>query len=462
MNQLVDRHGNPITTQRRASPIRYARITRDYDNVISQSGLLGVTAPEENVDWKLQSFTEEQLSGKSFRELLNILIDSCPDLNAALSIMQMYVATHYELSTLEDDDAAQAILDGAVQTMALERNESVSVKLHKMVASGYLKGALHWEVVFDDNTDEFIDVPIVDPLRVRFNEVDDGGERGQHKVMGQEIDGDFIPFDSQYVHYLPLNPIDDKPFGRSMVSAAIFPMIFLLGLIKSGRQVIETQAWPYQIGTVDPTVYKELGFDDTEIEERVDALIEKVAQEMKDAGKGDQFVFESSVDIQHVGVMGRNNLNAIEMIEAILKRWIILALRQIPLLFGIDSGNALSTSSEYQLESFAIFIGSFQDSMEEAWTTAFTQILRRAGSSATPVFKLQRINSLVERHRLERFNLKVQAVTALIQNGVITPNEGRTMIRIQDATADLTTILEGDAPGLPEPVSAEAVPRETE
>ena len=440
---LVDRYGNPIKSRQVYAPatVLYKRETRDRDDY---SPIGTVLSPQEEVDWKLQSFTEDQLSRLEFRELINTLIDTCPDLNAALSAMQMNVNTSFEISILEEDQAAQRIIDNSLDTMTLDRKESLSTKLDKLVASGYLKGAFHFENVFSDSN-AFMNIAIADPLRVRFEEYNDT-QLGQTYRMGQEIDGIFKPFESKFVHYHPLNPVENKPFGRGMITAAIFPMIFLLGLIKSGRQVIETQAWPYQVATVNPQTYRELGLDPEEIGDRVDLVMEQVRQEFLGSKKGTQFVFDASVEIDQLGMMGRGNLDAIEMIESILKRWIILALKQVPILFGISEGAALSSNAEQQLEYYSIFIGSFQDKLEEVMTICFTQILREAGNPSTPVFKLKRINSLVERMRLERMKIKADSIKIMIDSGIISPSEGRTIMRTPEAFENLPMILEGDIP----------------
>lgn len=442
---LVDRHGNPIKQNSQTKSVVYRRVTRDRDEYVPALG--SILAPEDDHDWKLSSLEEKQLSNMDFHEVLNILIDSCPDLNAALALMQMYVNTRYEITIVEDDPAAMGIINDALDTMANQRKEPLSAKLDKLVASGYLKGAFHFENVFsDDEPRDFLNIAVVDPLRVRFNQVDDP-QLGQYDEIGQEINGQFIPFDSEFVHYYPMNPVDNKPFGRSMVSASIFPMIFLLGLIKSGRQVIETQAWPYQIAKVDPKVYYDIGMEDSnELMEKVDETVDKVNELLNTNERGAQFVFDSAVSVDHVGSMSRRNLDAVDMIEKILKRWIIISLRQVPVLFAITEGGALSSNAEVQLESYSIFIGSFQDKLEEVITTCLTQILRVAGNASTPVFKLTRINTLVERFRAERMKIIVESVMLLLQNGVINAQEARDIIRTPDALSQLGHILDEPIP----------------
>ena len=442
---LVDQYGNPIKSSSTpsSSNLVHRRITRDHDSYAVSGAVL---APGEDFDWKLTEFSESNIANRGFQEVLDLGVEAIPELNAALANMQMFVNSRYEISILEDDDAAMEILNSALRVMALERKEPLSIKLDKLVASGYLKGAFHLETVFS-TPGEFLDISIIDALRIRFNQVDDP-ELGQYYQPGQEIDGQFVPFDSELVHYHPLGAIDNKVFGRSMVSAAIYPMVFLLGTIRSARQFIETQAWPYQLFTVDPSVYSQgMKIEDPEdIAEKVQANLNKAEALFKNLDKGHQFAFDSSLSVEVIGALGRRDTDALEMIEKILKRQIILALKMEPTLFGITDGNALSQNSDVQLEAFSIFIGAFQERLEEAITLCLTQILRRAGNSSTPVFKLQRINSLVERQRAERTKIKTESVMMWLDRGIINVQEARDIIRTPEAFDQLATLLQEEVP----------------
>ena len=444
---LVDQYGNPMksTKSTESTTLVHRRITRDHDSYTVSGAVL---APHEDYDWKLTEFNEDHLATSSFQEILDVAVDAVPELNAALSNMQMFVNSRYEISVLEDDPEAERILQDAERTMALERKESLSTKLDKLVASGYLKGAFHLETMFSDSDGRFLDIPIVDSLRIRFLQVDDA-ELGNYYEPGQEINGQFVPFDSENVHYHPLGAIDGKKFGRSMVSSALYPMVFLLGTIRSARQFIETQAWPYQLFKIDPSVYKGTIVDENdtdEIAEKTQDAIDRVKTLFNNLDKGHQFAFDSSLSVEIIGALGRRDTDALEMIEKILKRQIILALKMEPTLFGITDGNALSQNSDVQLEAFAIFIGSFQDKLEEAITICLTQILRRAGNSSTPVFKLQRINSLVERQRAERMKIKTESVVMWLDNGIINAQEARTLLRTPEAFDQLSSLLDEEVP----------------
>ena len=118
----------------------------------------------------------------------------------------------------------------------------------------------------------------------------------------------------------------------------------------------------------------------------------EVEQKLKQAGKGSNLIFGREVGIEIVGAMNRFNLDAVEMMEKILERWIIRALKQYPVLFAINDGNALSTNAEQQLEQFAGAIDSLLRKIESIFSIHGTQILRNQGNRSIAIFQLKRNN----------------------------------------------------------------------
>ena len=319
------------------------------------------------------------------------------------------------------------------------KSEPLGVKVTRLVTSGFLRGAFYLENVFDNG--QFINIVINNPSRVRFRQMQDEVQ-GQHWIRGEEQNGEFvITEDNPNILYVAVNPTEDKPYGKSMVSSAIFPIVSLLGMMKSVRQVIETQAWPYLMFNIDREKLLNAELDEDELAgevERVEANIKRV---MESAQKGTQVVFGSEVTAEYLGAMARRNLDAVEMMEGVYKRWIVQALQQFPIVAGMDSGNALSTSTDNQLEGWTTFIDSLQKAIEEILTQCFTQVLREQGNAGTPLVELKRNTTFVQKLRLERFNLKVQAVEKMLTMGIITQQQGLDIIRNQDAIDNLSEIL---------------------
>lgn len=459
MAELVDAYGRPLGRYSRdRSPIigTKARLTRDEDyfNV----GLGAVHAPTGELDWRLKALDETTLSTLQTIDILEILVDASPDLDRALSDMFTYGNTGFTLTTLEDDERAQLVLDESLETMA-RLHSPLQVKIDNLISSAFIKGALYLETVFSDQGEnEFIDIVINDPFRARYEDRQNP-DRGQYKQLGELQDGEFVAIESEFVQYLAINSREGKFFGRSMVGSAIFPILFTLGLMKSSRQVVETQAWPFKFVTIDRKALFDSGVDPEEIGDILVETQKRVKEEFDRAQKGTSFVFGREVAVEIIGGMQRTNMDAIEMLERVCERWIVRALKQFPLLFGINDGNALSTNAEQQMEAFATFMDNFQKRIELVMTRAFKHVLEMAGSTATPVFKLKRITTFVEKYRAERTKTKIDAIGVALDLGLISPQEGRMLWRNPESFDTLEELLEPELP--PDAVRVSTRPNES-
>lgn len=457
---ILDKHGQPYRREVSfANVASKQRLTRDTD--LPLSGFTAVVAPTEDADWKLRSFTEEQLNAMEYADVLKVLIDSSPDLARALNDYRMFINTQWTLGVLEEDANAERILQETIDTMRFDIGEPLSVKIDKLVASGYLKGAFYLETVFDNG--QFVDIVINDPLRVRFVR-DDSPERGQHWIRGEEHDGVFVVIDSDKVQYIPLNSVDGQPYGRSMMASGVNPIVSRLGMTKAARQSIESQAYPYQLATIDRKQLTDAGLSSTDgsLQQEVERVESDIRTQFENAQKSTQFVFGREVEVEIIGAMGRQNWDALEMLDKIYQPQITQGTMQQPVISGLTEGNALSTNADQQSEVWATQVDTFQTQIEYVMETCFTQVLREAGSGATPTFELKRNTSFVQKQRAERIREKTLSLSIWLKDGAITRQEYRDAIRNPEAFDNLSELLEPELPtelaALPMPGAPIAAP----
>ena len=430
---LLDQYGNPLSSESRFLPIATradGRATYDeyYINPIS-TGFAYISPDNEN-DWKLKSIDEASLSTRQAQELIDIFLNSSPDLDRALHDMYQFVNIGWSLTC--DDPRGQAVLDNALDAMQNGLGkEDLDDKVNRLIASGFLWGALYTESVFDETGQDFVDLVVISPAQARFQRRD-VPPRGQYWQLGQEERGQFRALDDPTVIYKAINPVPDKPFGRPMVNSSIFGIIFQLGLLKSLRQVIESQAWPRQFWTIDRELLFNANVNPKEIDKIIQDTEQKIEMYMSNANldKAKQPVTGNEVEVQTIGGVNRSNFGAIESIQKLLDTWITRGLKQYPILFGINSNSGLSDNSDIQLEAHTIFINSFQGSIEDQLNRQFQLILNAAGyPNLYPKFTLERDNSLTRRHRSEALEREVDSISTLIADRVITREEARSTLK---------------------------------
>ena len=371
-------------------------------------------------DWRLQVINEDQLPKMKVSELTKMLVNASPDVDRALHDFLRYCNSNWTLRG-EDDDA-QEILDDFLRSLE-DIGTPLNVKIEQSLSGAFLTGAFFWELIFDESGVNAVDMAVIDPLMIRFRRQVDP-VRGQYWQKGQIIGGEFVPMDDLTIIYEPVNPIPDNPFGRPLISSAIFSVIFQLGLLKSTRQVVETQAWPKGIWSVD----RKLLYDTEVPPDKIDAHVEATKKMLKvvwDGIKKTQSpVVGSEASYEIVSAMNSNSLSGVDMLERTLERWIIRALKTSPVLFGSDQSISEATA-DIQLLGHGIFINSIQVSLETLLTRLFTLVLRAKGNATTPLFKFDRINAAERKREAEILRSQLQAYTIGINGMIITPQEAR-------------------------------------
>ena len=432
MNQLVDQYGQPLRSSvSNFIPISTradGRATYDdyYLNPIS-TGFAYISPDNEN-DWKLKSIDESRLSTQSAQQLIDIFLNSSPDLDRALHDMYQFCNIGWTLEC--DDPIGQTVLDNALKNME-DLGQDLDDKINSLIASGFLWGALYTESVFDLDGRSFIDLVVISPAQARFQR-QENPVRGQFWQLGQEERGRFVALTDPTIMYKAINPIPDKPFGRPMVNSSLFGIIFQLGLLKSLRQVIETQAWPRQLWKIDREILHAANVNPKDIDKIVQETEEKIEKYMANANldKAKQPIVGSEVLNETIGGVNRSNFGAVESIQKLLDTWVTRGLKQYPILFGINSNSGLSDNSDIQLEAHTIFIESFQSGIEDMLNRQFQLVLNAAGyPNLYPKFRLERVNSLVRHRRAETLQNEVNAISKSIADRTITRQEGRLLLK---------------------------------
>ena len=435
MNQLVDQYGQPLRSESKYIPIVTRgdkRITYDdyYLNPFT-TGFAYISPDNEN-DWKLQSIDESRLSSQSAQELINVFLNSSPDLDRALHDMYQFCNIGWTLEC--DDPRGQRVLDNALEQMQTG-SQDFDDKINSLIASGFLWGALYTESIFDLDGKTFRNIAIISPAQARFQRRNDP-VLGQYWQLGQEGEGRnrgrFEAITDPTVIYKAVNPIPDKPFGRPMVNSSIFGIVFGLGLLKSLRQVIETQAWPRQVWKINRETLINAQINPNKIQEIVEETEQKIEKYMSNANldKAKQPIIDGAVENEQIGGVNRSNFGAVESIMKLLDTWITRGLKQYPILFGINSNSGLSDNSDIQLEAHTIFIESFQSGIEDTLNRQFQFVLNAAGfPNLFPKFKLERVNSLVRHRRAETLQNEVNAISKSISDRTITRQEGRQLLK---------------------------------
>lgn len=398
-------------------------------------------SPSDDHDWKLEIFNEATIGHQKAQDLMKVLVDASPDVDRALYDMLQFANPGHTLAS--DDPRIQSILDECKLTM--QRNgQDLDTKIDKLVSSGFMGGAFYTECVFEPDGRTFSDLVVIDPFNARFQRRTDP-VRGQYWQLGQvkksEFEAFILPDGTQnpLIIYKPISSIADRPFGRPLANSAIFALVFQLGMMKDTRQVVSTQAYPRGFWKVDRKLLSDSRLSEAAQKKILDETESKLITYMTNLSKDKtkQPVIGSEVGYEIIGAMNRANLDGVEMLERIIERWVIRGLKQFPVLFGINDGNALGTTGDVQLIAHSIFMNSFQSSLESNVNNQFRNVLAAQGIETTEdVFKLKRVDDFVRPQRADVRLKETENVTQLSDKGIISRLEARTLLRKSDPYYD--------------------------
>ena len=316
------------------------------------------------------------------------------------------------------------------------------------MSSVFLHGAIFSELVLDLAGVNFENLRIIDATWAEFKPTEDPVE-GQIYRLGQQKDGRFVDLhEDATVDYVAFNTVAGSPFGHSMTAAAIFPIVFSLQILKDLRQVIRTQAYPFTYATLSREELVKGNLDTADAQEAVlkstrDDLVKFLSQQAGPYTKTP--IIGSEADIQRLESSG-GGLRGIETVMQIVEGMIIRALQTSPIFFGVNVASGLSDNSNTQAELHYLTIDSIQRTIEDWMEGILTEILRARGNPGKVTFELKRINTFVNKSRLETIKLKMDIIERAIQNGIISRDEARMLFRHPDPFNDIETLLDEGLP----------------
>lgn len=409
-----------------------------------------------NTNWNLGFVDERQLVGIRTTDMLKQLIDTSPDFDRALHDFVQFVVTDPEI--VVDNPEGQGIVDEAIQRMSLKKETLIS-KLEKAAASIFLHGMIFAELILDPAGVEFSDIAIIDALLVEFQPAVDPIDGDVYR-LGQMKNGNFIDLhDDPTVYYVAFNSIPGSPFGRSLSSSAIFPMIFSLMLLKDMRQVIRTQGYPFKYGSVDRRILKEANYSESKIDQIIEELKDDLIDFLgADAGPyTDNPVMGAEAEIKMIEGVKGGSLQSVETLISIIERMMVRGLKTYSVIFGINSSSGLSDNSAIQSELHYVLIDSIQRKVEDWMTSLFTEVLRARGNAGVVDFKLKRVNTLVNKQRSEIRDVQADTFSKWRQEGAISAQEYRDLIRHPDPFSEIEVILKQNLPADAQPEPNEVI-----
>lgn len=432
-------------------------------------GIETILPPPDHFDrWRREGMDRDTWSKATASELVSLLINISPEASRAVwDFLRLLNSGHevkvYRPGTETPDPRGQAALDEFIGRLETYHG-SLKVVMGRLFMGAITRGAFFAELVLDDTGRFPVDISTPDPATVRFQSVDDV-ERGTVWKPGQWQGGKFVVFETPTVRYLPLDPEPGNPYGRPMLAPAVFPAVFLIGLLHDLRRVVAQQGYPRTDIIVRLEVlrdtYGDLGMD--EFEQKVDELISVVGSEYARMEPDDAFTHTDAVEVNRAGgVVDTSAMQgAVGLIEA-LERMATRALKTMPLLMGIGEGQSEAKANR-EWEVFGESLTFLQHYAETLLDTLFELALQAQGIAATVEVKFAGIRSASEFRDEQTARLRLGNAVLAEQMGYMSRDEASVYAVGHEAEGDAPDIFPGvssasnPASAQPEPGASRSV-----
>lgn len=228
-----------------------------------------------------------------------------------------------------------------------------------------------------------VDLATPDPFFARFRSLAHP-VRGKVWELGQFQRGGWVPLEYDNIGYLAIDPFPGSPYGRPMVSPALFSALFLLGLLRDLRRVVAQQGYP----RIDITVMLEnliamMPVDQRDDQEEVDKWITGAIGQVQEAYENlepdDAYIHADFITVNRpVGAIDSQSLGAVDGLLRSIDRIAIRALKTMPLLMGSNEATS-ETHANRQWEIQAAGIRSLQKGAERLLSRLLTVGLQAQG-----------------------------------------------------------------------------------
>lgn len=419
------------------------RVTFDRDQGWL-SGMYSISSPSQpELLWHLSRLDLNTVSAYSTDKLIDLLADLSPEVGKALwDFLRLcnpgWEIVAYRPGSSESSEPGQALIGEFLKTLT-RLYGTVDVPINALFLNAFLRGALLAEIVLEKGK-TFADLATPDPWAVRFRKEEDP-VRGQVWRLGQYQNGTWHSLNFDTIRYVPVDPLSGSPYGRSIVSPALFSSLFLISMLHDLRRVVEQQGYPRLDLSVDMEKLVALMPDDLadspdDAQEWINAAFAEIQSVYGSLQPDDAYIHGSSITVNRpVGAVGTDSLGAIDGLIRALERMITRGLKSMPLMMGSNEGSS-ETHANRQWEIMAAGIKSIQHLVESLLGNLLEVMCQANGVQATVEVRFAELRAAEELRDSQVEAMKIANAKAKYDAGWISQEEAALEVTGHEADAE--------------------------
>jgi len=359
-----------------------------------------VSPPSAERDWRISELDSNTFDRTTPERLTELLVDLSPDISRAYFDWMRDLNPGWEYDVYvpgvegQRHEAGYQIVDQFLNKTLPSLYGTVDVPLGRLHTGTFMRGGVFLELVIGKDGRTLVDLATPDPSIVRFKRRDDPvrGLVFEPGVQDATQVENWKSYDLPTIKYIPLDPMPGNPYGRPMVSSALYTALFILGMLHDLRRVISQQGYPRP----DIEIDLEMLANDmpSDLEEDSDArtiwvnnIVAAISKAYAALEPDDAFVHTSVVKLNKpVGTMDAESLGGWSAIIEALERMSVRALKTMPFMMAI-SESTTETQANRQYEKYMGGVRALQHLAETAIKTVLEYGLRANGILADVKFE---------------------------------------------------------------------------
>jgi len=419
--------------------------------------------PDAESQWRVLDLDTDTLSLMSPARLVELLADLSPEISAGIWYFIRLANPGWTVTALRtgsdvQDTRAQTALDSFLRSCTGVYDATTAVPfdtiINSLFLSAFLRGGLLAELVLDANGRLPINLAVPDPYVIRFKLVKDP-VRGDVWQMGQYHGSTWVPLTRETIQYVPIDPLPGNPYGRALVSPALFTCLFLIGLLHDLRRVVSQQGYPRLDIVIDFEKLAEIAPPEAavgtaEFQTWVNEIVSEVQTFYAQLEPDDAYVHSSIIGVNRpVGAIDAQSLGMVGELITKLEMMAARAMKAMPLVFGIHEVSSEGNSNR-QWEIHVASIKAVQHLCETLLEKELGLALQCQGIQADVRFKFAELRAAEMLRDAQTEMMRIDNAKAKYDNGWIGQDEAALEVTGHPAESPAPRVAESAGPVLAE------------
>lgn len=420
------------------------------------ASFMTIQAPAQaELDWRTMNLDSRTLSKMAPAQLVELMTDLSPEISNGLYVYLRlhnpgWKAVALKANGEEVDTRAQVALDAFLGGCSGPYDRSTQIPFDVIInilnLGVFLRGGMLAELVLDENGRKPLNIATPDPHSIRFRKTHDR-ELGNVWEMGQYQGGVWVPLDRETVRYVPQDPLPGNPYGRGVVTSALYTSLFLLSMLHDLKRVIQQQGYPrldlsvnFEMLAENAPSEAQPGTD--EFDDWVAAVMSEIQTVYGSLEPDDAYVHSDTISVNRpVGTMG-SDLGSVDGLIAKLERMAARGMKLMPLLVGIDEATS-DANANRQWEIQAAGVKSTQHLMETLLEHLLTLALQCQGIRARVKFRFAELRAAEMLRDAQTEAMQISNALQKYLNGWISQEEAAMEVTGHEPDQDVPRIVNG-------------------